>query len=263
MAEEETEISELEFRENLSGDDLIPVETVTNTFATSLIVLKDWFLNYLVGKTGDETIGGVKTFLNKIHIPTPASNAENSEGANVEYVKSKISEIADKVGMVKGYAGTTPPDGWLFCDGSAISRTTYSDLFAVIGTTYGGGDGSTTFNLPNLWVLGETTPVSVYGNGTTIGLSAGNDSTSGAFPLSMATATIAGAVAQYLISSKKAIGINVAEAGEVYNVGSLAGNAPTGQTRGLGLTKFPQYSGIVGTVDTSLATGTARAIIKY
>jgi len=41
------------------------------------------------------------------------------------------------------------PYGWILCNGSAISRTTYSDLFAAIGTSYGTGDGSTTFNLPN------------------------------------------------------------------------------------------------------------------
>lgn len=44
----------------------------------------------------------------------------------------------------------TPPPGWLLCDGAAISRTTYAALFAVIGTLYGAGDGSTTFNLPNM-----------------------------------------------------------------------------------------------------------------
>lgn len=43
----------------------------------------------------------------------------------------------------------TPPAGWLLCDGSAVSRTTYAALFAVIGSTYGAGDGSTTFNLPD------------------------------------------------------------------------------------------------------------------
>lgn len=47
------------------------------------------------------------------------------------------------------YAGATAPDGWLLCDGSAVSRTTYAALFAAIGTTYGSGNGSTTFNLPN------------------------------------------------------------------------------------------------------------------
>ena len=44
----------------------------------------------------------------------------------------------------------TVPDGWLLCNGAAVSRTTYANLFAVIGTKYGSGDGSTTFNLPNL-----------------------------------------------------------------------------------------------------------------
>ena len=52
-------------------------------------------------------------------------------------------------GITAPYAGSTPPAGWLICDGSAINRTYYADLFAAIGTTYGVGDGSTTFNIPN------------------------------------------------------------------------------------------------------------------
>ena len=54
------------------------------------------------------------------------------------------------VGIVQAFAGSTIPQGWLLCDGSAVSRTTYAKLFSVIGTTYGAGNGSTTFNLPNL-----------------------------------------------------------------------------------------------------------------
>lgn len=53
-------------------------------------------------------------------------------------------------GMINPFAGTAAPTGWLLCDGSAVSRTTYAALFAVTGTAYGSGDGSTTFNLPNL-----------------------------------------------------------------------------------------------------------------
>ena len=53
------------------------------------------------------------------------------------------------LGAVIPYGGTTIPEGWLECDGSAVSRTTYSDLFAVIGTKFGPGAGSTTFNLPS------------------------------------------------------------------------------------------------------------------
>ena len=52
-------------------------------------------------------------------------------------------------GTVNIFAGSTAPDGWLLCKGQAVSRTTYADLFAVIGTTYG-YTSSTTFNLPNL-----------------------------------------------------------------------------------------------------------------
>jgi microcystin-dependent protein len=53
-------------------------------------------------------------------------------------------------GFVAPYAGTTAPDGWLFCYGQAISRTTYADLFTAISTTFGVGDGSTTFNVPDI-----------------------------------------------------------------------------------------------------------------
>lgn len=54
-------------------------------------------------------------------------------------------------GVVEAYAGTSyPPAGYLLCDGSLVSRTTYAALFAAIGTTFGVGDGSTTFALPDL-----------------------------------------------------------------------------------------------------------------
>jgi microcystin-dependent protein len=46
-------------------------------------------------------------------------------------------------------SGNSPPSSWLICDGQAVSRTTYADLFNVVGTVYGNGDGSTTFNLPD------------------------------------------------------------------------------------------------------------------
>lgn len=53
-------------------------------------------------------------------------------------------------GIIFDYAGSTAPDGFLLCDGAAVSRATYAALFGVIGTTYGAGDGSTTFNVPDL-----------------------------------------------------------------------------------------------------------------
>lgn len=53
-------------------------------------------------------------------------------------------------GTVLPFAGSAAPSDWLLCYGQAVSRTTYANLFAVIGTTFGVGDGSTTFNLPDL-----------------------------------------------------------------------------------------------------------------
>ena len=53
------------------------------------------------------------------------------------------------IGAQVPFGSNTIPDGWLLCDGRAVSRTTYKELFAVIGTAYGTGDGSTTFNLPD------------------------------------------------------------------------------------------------------------------
>lgn len=54
------------------------------------------------------------------------------------------------IGSVTAFAGATAPSGWLLCGGQTVSRTQYSGLFLTIGTTYGAGDGSTTFALPDL-----------------------------------------------------------------------------------------------------------------
>jgi microcystin-dependent protein len=55
-----------------------------------------------------------------------------------------------EIGAIYLFAGSAAPSGFLMCDGSDVSRTTYADLFSVIGSAFGTGDGSTTFNLPNL-----------------------------------------------------------------------------------------------------------------
>lgn len=54
------------------------------------------------------------------------------------------------LGTINAFGGATAPEGWLLCQGQALSRTTYKDLFDVIGTSFGSGDGSTTFNLPDM-----------------------------------------------------------------------------------------------------------------
>lgn len=71
-------------------------------------------------------------------------------------------------GAIMAFGGTAAPGGYFICDGTAVSRTTYDHLFAAIGTAYGTGDGSTTFNLPDLrqrFALGKA----ASGTGNTLG----------------------------------------------------------------------------------------------
>jgi microcystin-dependent protein len=70
------------------------------------------------------------------------------DGTDFEMIETSVPSVV-KVGSVMAWATGTVPTGWLECDGSAISRSTYAALFSEIGTTYGDGDGSTTFNLPD------------------------------------------------------------------------------------------------------------------
>lgn len=71
------------------------------------------------------------------------------KGDDTQVLDSLKIGLGVPIGAILEYAGATSPGGYLLCDGSEISRTTYSNLYAIIGTTYGVGDGVNTFNLPN------------------------------------------------------------------------------------------------------------------
>ena len=88
---------------------------------------------------------------------------------NWDKIDTTMKDIAIRcpTGSIIMYGAATAPTGWLECDGSAVSRTTYADLFAVIGTTFGEGDGSTTFNLPDL--RGEFVRGWDHGRGADVG----------------------------------------------------------------------------------------------
>ena len=77
--------------------------------------------------------------------PTAAAGTNTTQIATTAFV---LSNGAPTGGLIMWGTGTAP-SGWLLCDGTAVNRTTYAALFAVIGTTFGVGDGSTTFNVPN------------------------------------------------------------------------------------------------------------------
>lgn len=90
-------------------------------------------------------------------LTTPETGAIEFDGTHLyctigttRYQLDQQNPISGEIKIWPGAIATTLPTGWLVCDGSAISRTTYASLYLVIGTTYGAGDGSTTFNLPNL-----------------------------------------------------------------------------------------------------------------
>lgn len=76
--------------------------------------------------------------------PTAAFGTNTTQVATTAFVQQ-----AGLIGEIKMWGTGTAPTGYLLCNGSAVSRTTYADLFAVYGTTFGSGDGSTTFNLPD------------------------------------------------------------------------------------------------------------------
>ena len=81
-------------------------------------------------------------------IAVGTNDTRMNAGAGVTATQAQF--IAATTGMISMYAGAAAPTGFLLCDGAAVSRTTYADLFAVTSTSYGVGDGSTTFNVPDL-----------------------------------------------------------------------------------------------------------------
>lgn len=76
-------------------------------------------------------------------------NAVNSDGSLLRIAGGTLYADAP-IGAIMPYGGATAPSGWLLCQGQPVSRITYAELFAVIGTAFGTGDGSTTFNIPDL-----------------------------------------------------------------------------------------------------------------
>jgi microcystin-dependent protein len=108
------------------------VQDLTGTQATTL-------LDAVVGDSGS---GGTKGL-----VPAPAAG----DAAAARFLSAAGTfAAAVPVGSVMMYAKLGVPTGWLECSGAAVSRTTYAELFAEIGTVFGVGDGSTTFNLPNM-----------------------------------------------------------------------------------------------------------------
>ena len=80
-----------------------------------------------------------------VPVVLPANPTTSLQAATKGYV-----DLGSPAGIIAPFGGTTAPSGWLACNGAAVSRVDYATLFAVIGTTWGAGDGSVTFNVPDL-----------------------------------------------------------------------------------------------------------------
>jgi hypothetical protein len=108
------------------------------------------------------TIKGALAVQGTMTVQTPTANANP---ATKQYVDEKVSASTGvPAGAIMFFGVMSIPDGWLLCNGANVSRTTYANLFAAIGTNFGSGNGSTTFTLPNLsgrFIEGATSPISV------------------------------------------------------------------------------------------------------
>ncbi len=79
-----------------------------------------------------------------------SADLEQLYKAILQLIQTNSAPTLNEAGKVAHFAMTTPPTGWLKADGSAVSRATYADLYTAIGDTWGNGNGTTTFNLPDL-----------------------------------------------------------------------------------------------------------------
>ena len=140
------EISTLECQSNAAVDG-----TLTVTGATTLNTV----LGIASGGTGltSFTAGDVmyatgSTTIAKLGIGSAAQVLKTNAGATAPEWSTETDLCP--VGSIIMYGAAAAPTNWLLCDGTAVNRTTYADLFSAIGTTYGAGNGSSTFNVPNL-----------------------------------------------------------------------------------------------------------------
>lgn len=182
---------------NGDANDIVPVQTAIATLSTNDSNLKTEVDTLMAGDIEDSST----LTLNAAHTGSPTANGnfevERGSSANV---RIRWNETTDEweitadgtnyvaltgtpTGTIQAYSASTAPTGWLLCDGTAVSRTTYASLntlYSADSYPYGNGDGSTTFNLPDLRgrvVLGKDDMGGVAANRVTSSSTNGTNST--------------------------------------------------------------------------------------
>jgi microcystin-dependent protein len=126
-----------------------PTDTITSAKMNNILDESVFTSDALADSTLTTSSGKLK-----VNIITSTQLATSSVTANAiadgAVTQAKTNNSLIPSGAIMAFAMNGAPTGWLAANGTAVSRTTYSNLFSTIGTTYGAGDGSTTFNLPNL-----------------------------------------------------------------------------------------------------------------
>nr|WP_207197003.1 phage tail protein [Pseudomonas sp. TH08] len=116
-------------------------------------------VKYLASRTGDYPLlrarGTTKEDVDLGNLPNAKSDDPDTNSSQILATTAALNKLKTQVGdtlsgMVAAFAISWAPAGWLKCNGAAVSRTTYARLFSWLGTLYGAGDGSTTFNLPDM-----------------------------------------------------------------------------------------------------------------
>ena len=179
---------------NSGANAQLKVSSASNKNAAIALGTKDTASNVSIVKLASAT--GTKAGINildktgKQYAPVAANTIATSI-----ITGSLTSDVAEliPVGSIILWGGSSAPSGWEFCDGDELNRTTYAALFAIIGTTYGAGNGSTTFNIPNTQdraVIGRGNNGLGTNSGTTFNSSKTATTASGSASLSTGTVAV-------------------------------------------------------------------------
>jgi microcystin-dependent protein len=195
--------------------------------------------------------------------PTTATQLSFIDGVTSD-VQAQINSISGgsvPSGAMLDFAGTSAPAGWLGCDGSAVSRATFSSLFTAIGVTWGSGDGSTTFNIPD---FRRRTAVGSGGSGTgVLGNTVGNVGGSETHTLTQAELPTALGTASSMVTDPGHTHLEVVGTGTGAHVAvqEVSANVANGQTTEASV--ISNTTGItVGTTITNSSGGNPHTIIQ-